>query len=489
MASAIRSMKYNYIMNLVLTASNMLFPLITFPYFARILEPSGIGKVAFVQSFIAYFVLFAQLGVPIYGIKKCAQVRDDKLKLSKTVHELLMLGLVTMGLSYIFLFITIYSFNKIEAYKNLIILMSSQMMFSILGINWLYASLEKYAYITKRSILFKIISIILMFILVNTKNDSFYYALCMVIGISGSNVLNLIYAKKYIFFKWLKNYNIKQHIRPVFLLFTTNVAISIYVNLDTIMIGLIAGDIEVGYYNAAIKINRILLQVVTALGIVLLPRLAYLVNNNLIEEFGRTSRKAIHFVLLVSIPLVFYFAFFANDVIHIIGGNSFTPSIIILQIIMPVITIAGLSNITGIQMLVPLNQEKKLMYSVILGALANIVLNIFLIPSYGALGASIATVIAELIVLSIQVYFVKQFLFVGKIDRFGQQLRKVVFVILSIFFTLILLKMLDLQNITIRLLMTFTLYLMAYILLLRIIKDNIALEVIALIRKKLQKSR
>lgn len=478
------SIRYNYVMNLILTVSNVLFPLLTFPYFSRILLPVGIGKVAFAQSFIAYFIMIAQLGMPIYGIRKCAQVRDDKIKLSKTVHELLMISILMVIISYLILFVIIATVDKIHDNKDLILIMSTQILLNSIGMNWLYSSLEQYSYITIRSIIFKLISLIIMFILVRGSDDYLYYAIGMVIAVSGSSLLNIINAKKYIYLKPLSNYNLKQHLRPVFILFATNIAISIYVNLDVIMLGFMVGDSEVGLYNAALKVNRVLLQVVSSIGVVLLPRLSYLISNNLVDEFVVAVKKAIYFVVLISVPLVLYFIIFAKDVIQVIAGDNFLGSTKVLQILMPIVLIAGISNITGLQMLVPIGAEKKLMFSVVCGAFVDVILNIILIPKYGASGAAFSTVLAESIVLIVQIIFVKEYLanFITRIE-----LKKILLIITWLLLVLVFINTLNFQFVYIKLVITFTFYIGMYVLSLFITKEKMTLEFIKLLRTKIQR--
>lgn len=95
-----KSLKLNFIMNALLTMSSFIFPLITFPYVSRILLPEGTGKVSFATSLISYFSMFAQLGIPTYGIRACAKVRDDKEELTRTTQELVIINFVMSVISY-----------------------------------------------------------------------------------------------------------------------------------------------------------------------------------------------------------------------------------------------------------------------------------------------------------------------------------------------------------------------------------------------------
>ena len=104
----IRTLKFNFLMNMLLTVSNFLFPLLTFPYVSRVLSPIGTGKVAFAYCLVSYFSIFAAFGVANYGIRACAQVRDNKEKLSKIVQEILLIHILFMSFVYLVYFLCIF---------------------------------------------------------------------------------------------------------------------------------------------------------------------------------------------------------------------------------------------------------------------------------------------------------------------------------------------------------------------------------------------
>lgn len=397
-----KSIKLNFIMNILLTMSSLIFPLITFPYISRILLPSGTGKISFATSLISYFSMFAQLGVPMYGIRACAKVRDDKIELSKTVHELFFINLMTSILSYIALIFLLITVPKLKEERTLYILVSSSIFLTTIGIEWLYRALEQYTYITIRSLILKIISILAMFMLIHKEGDYILYSGISVCASSASNIFNFINARKYINLKWIGNYNIKKHLKPVLIFFAMACATTIYTNLDTVMLGFATNDIEVGYYNAAIKIKNILKSIVTALGAVLLPRASYYIENGLINEFKQISQKALNFVFLLATPLMIYFIFFAKEGIIFLSSDAYINSIRPMQILMPTLLLIGITNILGTQILVPLGKEKTVLKSVVAGAIIDLLLNAILIPKYASTGAAIGTLVAEIVVLIVQ---------------------------------------------------------------------------------------
>lgn len=402
-----KSLKTNFIMNMVLTISSFLFPIITFPYSSRILLPEGMGKVNFAISVITYFSMIAQLGIPTYGIRATAKVRDNKYELTKVVHEIILINIITCIIMYVLFFISLMAVPQFKNEKLLFIIFSINIIFNIFGVEWLYKGLEEYSYIAIRSIIFKIVSIILMFILVHKKSDYIIYGGIMVFANIGSNILNFINLHNYISFKPIGRYNLIRHIKPILVFFSMSVATAIYTNLDISLLGFLATNVDVGYYSAGVKIKSILLGIVTSLAAVLLPRASYYLENNLKNEFIDLSSKAINFIFIIAIPLTFYFILFASEGINFISGDAYRGAVLPMQIIMPTIFLIGLSNIIGIQMLVPLGREKIVLYSEIAGAIVNILMNLIFIPRYQAIGAAMATVSAELSVTIFQIYVMK----------------------------------------------------------------------------------
>lgn len=403
-----KSIKLNFIMNAILQISAFIFPLITFPYVSRILGPSGTGNVSFATSIVTYFALFAQLGIPTYGIRATARVRDDKKLLSKTVQEIFIINAVMCVLAYFVFFVVLNLVPKMYNDKVLFIIISSTILFNSVGMDWLYKGLEKYTYITFVSIIFKFIALILMFVCVHHKNDYVIYGAISIFAASASNICNLVNIHKLIYIKPIFNYEFTKHFRPIMIFFAMSCATTIYTNLDTVMLGFMKDNVEVGYYNAAIKIKNVLLGVVTSLGTVLLPRASYYIENNMYSEFKRIAGKALNFVVLISFPLCLYFILFAKEGVLFLSGDAYTEAILPMQILMPTLIFIGLTNIMGIQMLIPLCREKVVLYSEIAGAIVDLVINTILIPIMASSGAAIGTLVAEMVVWTVQYIALKE---------------------------------------------------------------------------------
>lgn len=406
----IHSVKYNFLMNLILTSTQFLFPLITFPYISRVLLAAGTGKVSFAMSIANYFLMVASLGIPTYGVRACAQVRDDKDKLSKVAQEIFIINLFMTILVMMTYIICISCIPRFQTDKVLFQINGLNILLNMFGMNWLFQAVEQYDYITARSIAFKVLSVLLMFLLVHAESDYIVYSAITVFAAVGSNILNFIKSKSIINFHWYGNYSIKQHMKPIFILFAQSLAISIYTNLDTVMLGFMRTDVDVGLYNAAIKVKSVLTSVVTSLGTVLLPRMSYYLKQQRRNDFSNTVVKALNFTVSISLPLSVIFFVLAKDTMLFLAGKEFEGAIAALQISVIAIIPIGITNILGIQVLTASEKEKYVLFSVSLGAAVDFLLNMLLIPTHGSTGAALATTIAEFVVLAYQIWVTRKLL-------------------------------------------------------------------------------
>ena len=398
------SLKLNFVMNAILTMSSFIFPLISYPYVSRILLPEGTGKVSFATSLIAYFIMFAQLGIPTYGVRACSRVRDDRQALTRTAQELLIINLIMTALSYMALFLALLFVPRLRAERTLYLLVSLSMIFNTIGMEWLYKALEQYTYITVRSIVFKIVALIAMFVLIHSREDYVIYGGITILASSASGICNFVHARRFISLRPVGGYRFRPHLKAVAVFFAMACASTVYTNLDTVMLGFMTSDETVGYYNAAVRIKSILVSIVTSLGAVLLPRASYYVERGEMDRFRQITRKALNFVFLAAVPMMIYFMVFAKQGIFLLSGENYAGAVRPMQWIMPTLLFIGLSNVLGIQILVPLNREKVVLWSIIAGAAVDVVLNVVLIPKYGASGAAAATSVAELVVLAVQFF-------------------------------------------------------------------------------------
>lgn len=416
---ATASVKKNFVLNLIYTISGILFPLITFPYISRILFAEGIGKVQFYSSIVEYIILLTSIGIPLYAVREIARVRNDRVRMSETMTEILLLHTILSVAGYMLVFVLINTVAKIQADIPLFLLLSTSIFFKVIGVEWFYNGIEDFKYITIRSIIIRVLSLIALFVFVREKDDLYYYAAISVAATVGNNVFNFVRLRRYINlsdFGW-RGLQIGKHFKPALKVFVLNLIISLYIHLDTIMLGFFKDEAAVGYYTASVRVSRTLTSVVASLGVVLLPRLSNLVSSGSMEEFRSLSQKSIDFITGLSLPLTVGVIFMASPVIHLFCGNHFEPSVITLQLMAPIILFISISGIYNLQILYALNKEKLAIISASFGAVVNLTLNFILIPYYSQYGAAVATLFAELIVVISTVILGKRYIPINLFSR------------------------------------------------------------------------
>ena len=395
-----KSVKVNFVFNLFNNISGILFPLITFPYVSRILMADGIGQINFFISILSYISLFTCLGIPLYAIKEIAKVRDNKEEMSRTTIEILLLHTALSFCGYFVVALLCMTVAEIRVDIPLFLILSLSIIFTALGCEWFYSGIEEFKYITIRNLLVKILYVILLFAFVRNKNDLHIYGILTILGTVGNNAFNFIYLRKFINIKpiSLSSLHICRHLRPSFKIFVLNLIISIYSNLDLVMLGFMKNVTIVGYYAAATKIVSLFQGISGSLRGVMLPRFSYLFQNGQVDTFNQLAQRVMDFTLFISLPLTCGIVIMSPILIRIFCGESFLPAITTLQIISPILLAISISAIIGIQILYPQNKEKIVIISTAIGAITNLGLNIILIPYFGNDGAAIATVVAETLV-------------------------------------------------------------------------------------------
>jgi O-antigen/teichoic acid export membrane protein len=397
------SISINFLFDSFLKVTNILFPLITFPYLARVLTPYGLGQYEFLQSIVNLFIIFSQFGVPLYAVRLLSSVRTNKFSLSKTFRELFMINTFSAIITYLFFVIFVFFENRIDFTISLIF--GLNLFFSTLSVEWLFQSLEKYSLITIRSFIIKILSLFLIFLMVKSREDLTIYLLILVFSNFLNGLFNFVYSRKFIDYNSKLKLNLFQHFKPIFTFFIINISITLYVNLDKIMLGYIKSDYEVGIYSTGLKIIKLLIVILTSYGSVAFPRISLYFSDGNKYELLNIFRRTLKFILILSIPLITFLFLTSELFIISIGGVEYINSISVFRIFIPLLLILPLSNFLGLQVLMVNKKEKIIFLSTSVGAIVNIILNLILIPNFSFNGAAFATLIAEFLVTLIQFIF------------------------------------------------------------------------------------
>lgn len=401
-----KSVKKNYIYNLIYQILVMIIPLITTPYLSRVLGAENIGIYSYTLSITTYFILFGSLGVAMYGQREIAYVQDNKDKRSKTFYEIFIMRIITLFISLIIFYITFCIKGEYNVYYKILIL---EIIANAIDISWYFQGLEEFKKTVIRNTIVKLISVVCIFVLVKNNNDlNKYFAIYVLSNVIG-NLSLWLYIPKYTSKVKLNELKVIRHLKPTIILFIPQVATQIYTVLDKTMIGAIIADkSEVGYYEQAQKIIKLLMTIATSLGTVMMPRIAATYSKGNKEKVREYMNTSFSFIMLLAFPLMFGIISVANKFVPLFYGNGYEKVIPIMCIISPIIIFIGLSNVTGTQYLLPTKQQNKYTISVVMGAVVNFILNIILIKKYASIGASIATVVAEFCVTLSQFILIRK---------------------------------------------------------------------------------
>ena len=405
-----RSLKANLVLNTINTVTKLLFPLITFPYATRILGPQGIGQVSFLSSIINYVVLFSSIGIPMYAIREVARVRNDSTKANITVIEIFVLHSILTMIGYVAVVLLSLFVPEVQSDAPLFYILSLTLLFTAIGCEWFYSGIEDFFYITIRGIVVRILSIFFLFLFVHSKDDLLLYGLYCVIGTIGGNLFNFIRLKKYISIdkSVFKEFKPLRHLKPSLEIFILNIVISVYLQLNTVMLGLYCDAEAVGMYTAATRLMAVILSLANSIGPVIMPRTSNLIAENKISEWKSLAQKVYNYSFAITLPLSIGLFFTSKYALFLLCGQEFTPAIQAAQIVSPIIFIVMFSGFMGTQTLYPLGKVKIIIICTSLGAMSDLVLNFLLIPRYTYNGAAFSYLFAEFVTSFSMFFFAKK---------------------------------------------------------------------------------
>lgn len=399
------SIKKNLMYNILLQVVTLLIPLVTVPYVSRVLGKDGVGTYSYTLSIVQYFIIIGTLGISMYGNRAIAYVRDDKEKMSKTFWSITALKALTSSIALL-VYILIFGINK--KYGTIFLIQSINIIANIIDISWLYMGLEDFKKTVTRNLVVKIICVISIFLFIKDYDDLYLYVIINAMMVLVGNLVMWAYVPKIVSKVKIKFVDIKEHFIPAFQLFIPQIAIQIYAVLDKTMLGSMTTVGEVGLYEQSQKIVKLVLSLVTSLGVVMLPRMSNTFANGDIKKMDEYLNRSLRGVAYVSIPMTIGLASISNEFVPWFFGEEFSAVSYLMIILSPILFLIAMSNVLGTQYLLPSNRTKEFTASVTCGAIINVLLNLVLIPKYKAIGSCISTVVAEFTVTAIQYFCLKK---------------------------------------------------------------------------------
>lgn len=395
----------NYLYSVSYQLFIIVVPIITVPYISRTLGSYSIGLNAYSSSIISYFVLFSNFGLSLYGNRTIAYYRDDKMERSKKFYEIIILKFLMMLLSLIILLGYILFFSTL---KKIMIFQSIQIIAACLDISWFFTGIEDFKKTVTRNFFIKFLSIIAIYLFIHNPEDIYVYILIQGLSLLLGNLTLWSYMRKYLISIKLVNISIKEHIQPALLLFFPQIATTLFVTFNRIILGNVSSFSQTGYFDNSDKIVRIFLALITSLGTVMFPRIAYSYKESEFSLVKNYVKISFDIVSCISFPLVTGLILVSYPFSNLFFGSNFQGIYIVLSLLSIELIFMGWSSIIGQQYMVATQQTKKLTISIIFSLIICLFLSIIFVPYFGAAGAAIVSVLGEFIISFVQIIMIRK---------------------------------------------------------------------------------
>jgi O-antigen/teichoic acid export membrane protein len=376
--------------------TQVLLPLIAYPYITRVLGPASLGKINYVDFIAQMFMIFAAFGVPFYGVREIARVRNNPAERAVLIKELTVLLAFFSAIALGIFAIVAYWNNQTNGL--LYLLGAANILLCTFSYDWYIQGMEYFRFTAIRSLTVRLAMLIAFFILVKTAADAAVYYSIFTAGflaIATANIYKLNTENNFA----AKSIDFRRHIKPLWHFFLTSSAISIYIYFDTILLRHIThSDDAVGYYTLSLKMVKICQVALLTAGMVLLPRLSFLAGTNNRDEIKIYLTKLFNLLVTAGLPVCTGIFLLAPEIVLVISGPAFSPAIPVMRIVAFLPLIIGFSNLFSFQILVPFRQEKKFLVAVVIGCIISVGFNLILIPQLSEQGAALSNLITEIVI-------------------------------------------------------------------------------------------
>lgn len=406
----------NYLYNVVYQILLLLVPLITVPYISRVLGPELVGINSYTNSWMTFFMLVGQMGIALYGNREVAYHRENPIERSKIFWGIELLQVITTTCALIAYLGAVLLFST--TFKEYFLLQSFWIIAAGVDVSWYFMGVENFQRIVFRNMLVKLASVALIFLVVKGNNDLGKYIALLGLSNLVGNLTLWPYLKDEI--KWvpISTWHPFRHFYPALLLFVPTITTQVYLVVNRLMLGRMSTQSQLGQFQYTDQIIKVILAVVTASGQVMLPHIANKFSKGDVKGIRDSLYNSFDFITAIAIPMMFGIMAIAKQFAPWFLGKQFNDAGILMMIEAPVILFIGWSNVTGTQYLMPINRTKEYTVSVTVGAVINVIANLFLIALWGARGATLATDISEFAVAAVQLVYIRQT--ISRRKLFGQ---------------------------------------------------------------------
>lgn len=392
------SIKKNFGYNLILTAANYIFPLIIYPYVSRVLGVTNIGACNFVDSIVNYFVLLSALGVGSLGVREIAKCRNNRNQMKTVFSNLLLFNIIMTFVSIVILVVCTYTVETFKPYKEFLLIGILKLLFTPFTIEWFFQGIQVFKFITTRTIVVRVLYIVALFAFVHNKGDvyTYYFLTALVVLVNG--FWNFTYSRKFVTFS-LKNIKPLLYLTPILTFGYYRILTSLYTTFNTFFLGVTSGDVEVGYFATATKINTLIMSVFTAFTTVMVPKVAEMLQEKKHQELMYIANNTFCLLMTVAIPIICLCLFCANQIVLLVAGNGYEGAVPVFRIVIGLILIIGIEQVVIQQFLMASNNNKTIFFVSTVGAVIGMIANFVVTPTFGSIGSAIAWFFSELSVM------------------------------------------------------------------------------------------
>lgn len=401
------SLKKNFAWNSLLTISGYLFPLLTFPYITRVLGAENFGKANFAMSIVDYAILFSTLGLATIGYRYIPQCNDDREKREDVFNHLVTLHVIMTGIILVIYTICMFLVPQLSSNKPLYFIGATKIIFNVFLVEWLFQGMQDFKYITLRTILIRTIYVFSIFIFVRKSEDYDIYFILTIFQVVANAIINWRRTRRFVLFRFQIK-GCKQYLFPVFSMGINRILFSFYLTFNVIYLGIVCGDLAVGYFSTATRLYTIFLSFLNAYNGVFVPYLNSLYGRNELGQFTRMIHYSFSIVGFVSIPLVIVCVLLAPEIIRIIAGKGYEPAILPFQIIIFQVFFIGLAQILENQILLSLKKFKEVLICTSICTSLSVIILLVFTSKYGEVSAAYAVAIPHVLEAILLYYYAKK---------------------------------------------------------------------------------
>lgn len=355
-----KSIKLNALFKTIMSILNILFPLITAPYIARILSVDGYTEFQKANSMITWFSPFALFGVYTYGMRTISQVKNNKEKVSKLFSELFTFNLFSCTFVTIIYLILVFFLPSLKQYQMLYLIFASQIMMICLATDWVNEAFESYGFMMVKSFFIRLLYVILVFFLIKSQNDIYKYVIISCCANILNNSITFLYAKSKIPFCKINIRDEIKIIKPLFVVFLLVNASLLFTVLDRFILTFFSSKLQLTYYSISQSLTNAVIQVSSSILLVSIPRLSNLWGNNLSSDYYSLLKKSSSSFLAIHTPFCIGMAVIAKEIVFLYSGVNYIDGYIVFLLFSCRYYISGFDMILSKQVLLATNNEKVL---------------------------------------------------------------------------------------------------------------------------------